>query len=593
MDRRLTAILAADVAGYSRLMGADEEGTLARLNEHRRVLIDPKIDDHHGRIVKTTGDGLLVEFASVVEAVRCAVEIQRGMAERNAAAPSDRRIEFRIGVNVGDIIIDGHDIFGDGVNVAARLEQICPAGSVLISGTVYDHLEGKLDCVFEYAGEQRLKNIVRTVRTYRLAPTGRRSPSVAVLPPTDKPAVAVLPFDNMSGDAAQVYFSDGITEDVITELSRFRELTVIARNSSFSFRGQSVDVREVGRTLGAGYVVEGSVRRAGNRVRVTAQLVDAATGAHLWAERYDRAVEDVFAIQEEIARGIVATVAQRISEETEAAARRRLPQNVRAYDLFLQGHRLTDVYTQEAQDEARAFFEQARQLDPTFARAYTGLAYIYLNRTIEGGVGVSREHDPNRIEARRLAEQALALDPNDPRVQSTAGYIYLTWREFDAAARHFDLARAMNPNDATIQLFWGWAQACLGKPEQGLPAAELAFRLNPRHPAWYNYYLSRILFLLHRYEEVATLLDQRTFRAPEKHPRDVAWRAAACAHLGRIEEARRCAEWFLEGVRQLWRGDRSAGARDYVNWLVDVSYLRRNEDAERLREGLRLAGLPA
>jgi adenylate cyclase len=593
MGRRLVAIMVADVVGYSRLVGADEAGTLVAIKELRHAVLEPLLGEHHGRLVKLMGDGLIAEFGSVVDAVACAVAIQKQVPARQSQVPPARRIVLRIGINLGDVVVEGDDLLGDGVNVAARLEQICPAGSVLISGTTYDHLEGKLDCRFEYAGEQRLKNIARPVRTYQLARVGGPFGSVAALPPTDKPAVAVLPFDNMSGDAEQVYFSDGITEDIITELSRFRELLVIARNSSFSFRGQSVDVREIGRTLGAGYVVEGSVRRAGNRVRITAQLVDAMTGAHLWAEKYDRALEDVFTIQEEIAQRIVATVAQRIFEESEIAARRRQPEDIRAYDLFLQGLRLSDTFTPEAQARVQALFEQALQIDPAFARAYTGLSYVYVNRTIDGGVGVPREKDETRVTALRWAEPALALDPNDPRVHSTLGYMCLTWRQFDRAEHHMDLARAMNPSDPMIQITWAWVQGCVGKPERGLPAAEIAFRLNPRHPNWYNYYLSRILFQLGRYGEVATLLEQRTIDAPARHPRDMAWRAAAYGHLGRIEEARRCAEMFVQSVRSYWRGDPAAGPSEYVNWLVDVAYLRRNEDAERLREGLRLAGLPA
>ncbi|WP_437376086.1 adenylate/guanylate cyclase domain-containing protein [Inquilinus limosus] len=593
VDRRLAALMAIDIVGYSRLMEADEAATLAAIKDLRHAGIDPLVAQHHGRIVKLMGDGAIIEFGSVVDAVACAVAIQKDSAARQAACPAERRIVFRIGVNLGDVVVEGDDLLGDGVNVAARLEQVCSPGSVLISGTVYDHLQGKLDCHFEYAGEQRLRNIARPIRTYRLALAGASAGSLTAPAPTERPAVAVLPFENMSGDSEQAYFSDGITEDIITELSRFRELLVIARNSSFSFRGRSVDVREVGRVLGAGYVVEGSVRRAGNRVRITAQLVDAGSGAHLWAERYDRALEDVFAIQDEIARQIVARVAQRVYEASEAAARRRPPEDIRAYDLFLQGLRLSDTFTPEAQAKVQALFEQALTIDPTFARAYTGLAFVYINRAIDGGVGVPREKDENRVTALRLAEQALALDPNDPRVHSTLGYMCLTWRQFDRAERHMDLARTMNPNDPMIQITWAWVQACLGKPERAMPAAEIAFRLNPCHPNWYNYYFSRILFLLGRYGEVATLLEQRTIDAPARHPRDMAWRAAAYGHLGRIEEARRCAEMFVHSVQRYWRGDPAAGPAEYVDWLVDISYLQRPEDMQRLREGLRLAGLPA
>jgi adenylate cyclase len=421
VERRLTAILAADVAGYSRLMGADEEGTLAQLRAHRRALIDPKIEEHHGRIVKTTGDGMLVEFGSIVGAVRCAVEVQRGMVARNADLPQEKRIEFRVGIHFGDIIIDGGDILGDGVNLAARLEGLAEPGGICVSARVQEDARGKLDIPFEDAGEQHLKNIARPVRAFRLAPEGTSHPAVPAPPVGEKPAIAVMPFENMSGDPEQVYFSDGITDDVITELSRFRELMVIARHSSFAFHSKSRDVREVGRALGAAYVLEGNVRRAGNRVRITAQLIDAASGAHLWAERYDRAIEDVFAVQEEIAQSIVATVAQRVLDEGEVAARRRPPEDIRAYDLFLKGLRLSDTFTPEAQAQVEALYEQARAIDPTFARAYTGLSYIHLNRSINVVAGVGPQPDEHRFSALRLAERALALDPNDPRVHCTLG----------------------------------------------------------------------------------------------------------------------------------------------------------------------------
>jgi len=592
-ERRLTTILAADVVGYSRLVEADEAGTLGSLRHLRLTVLEPLLLEHRGRVVKLMGDGLIAEFGSVVAAVACAAAVQTRLADSQASISLERRIVLRIGVNLGDVVVDGDDLLGDGVNIAARLEQACPPGSVLISGTVHDQMQGKLNAPFEAVGELRLKNITRPVRAYRMTADGASSVAAATIQFGDKPVVAVLPFENMSDEPGQVYFSDGITEDIITELSRFRHLVVIARNSSFSFRGKSVDVREIGRTLGASYVVEGSVRRAGNRIRITAQLIDATTGTHLWAERYDRALEDVFALQEEIAQNITATVAQRIVQDSEVAARRRQPDDIRAYDLFHQGNRLSDVFTPEAQAKAQALFEQVLRIDPGFARAHAGLAWICLNRAVDDGVGVPREQDANRIEALRQAEEALALDPNDPRVHSTLGYMCLTWRQFERAEHHMDLARVLNPNDPLIQIMWAWVQACLGRPEQAWPAAEIALRLNPCHPSWYNYYRSHILFQLGRDQEAASLLEQRTMDAPARHPRDMAWRAAAYAHLGRIDEARDCATTFATSVRGYWRGDPEAGSKEYVDWLVDISYLRREADTDRLREGLRRAGLPA
>ena len=562
MERRLAAIFAADVEAYSRLMGEDEAGTFETLTSHRAIL-DGFIAEHRGRIANTAGDSVLAEFPSAVDAVTCALRAQEALSSANDKLPEIRRLQFRIGVHVGDVMVKGGDLFGDGVNIAARLQALSRPGGICLSATAQEYVRKTLPVTFEDLGPQHVKNIDEPVRAFALKAThGQGAP--ARIPPgkeplrADRPAVAVLPFTNM-GDPEQVYFSDGITEDIITELARFRELLVIARNSSFSFRDKDVDVREVGRALNADYVVEGSVRRIGDRVRITAQLINAATGAHLWAERYDRSFEDVFAIQDEIARGVVATVARRIEEETEAVARRRPPQDMRAYDLFLQGHRLSDVFTDDGQARARAFFEQARDLDPTFARAYTGLAFNYLNRAADEGVGLPREKDPNRIEARRLAEQALMVDPTEPRVQSTAGYVFLTWREFDRAERHLDLAQSMNPNDATIQIFWAWAQACLGNPAKGLAAAELAQRLNPRYPHWYSYYQARMLFFLRRYEDVVAQLQYRMTGDPTLHRRDMLLLSAAFGLLGRAEPAQRCATWFVEGVGQVWRGDPNAG----------------------------------
>lgn len=595
-ERRLAAILAADVVGYARLVERDERDTLQRLKAHRKELVEPLIAQYQGRVVKLMGDGALCEFASAVDSVECAIAIQRRMADRERGVPDGERIRFRIGINLGDVVReeDG-DLYGDGVNVAVRLEGIAEPGGIVVSGTTYDHLQGQLDCDLTPLGELQLKNIRRPVRAYRVELGADTLIAGADAAPTlpDKPTVAVLPFDNLSGDPEQAYFSDGITEDVITELSRFRELLVIARNSSFAFRGKAADVREIGRALGAGYVVEGSLRRAGKRVRISAQLVDAATGAHLWAERWDRPLGDVFAVQDEIARGIVVTVAARVLDESEAVARRKPLQDVRAYDLFLQGYKLSDTFTPDAQAQARTLFERALALDPSMARACTGLAFNHLIRAQDKGFGWPPVNDPDREEALRLAKRALVLDAHDPRVHFCLGYICLTRHDFDRAERHLDLARSMNPNDAQFQIIWAWAQACLGEPERGLPAGELAMRLNPRYPRYYEHYLSRILFLARRHAKAAAILERHTVETPLQHPRDLAWLAAAYAHLGRTDGARRCGELFAEAVRVAWRGEPTAVLAARVDWLVDNSYLRRSEDVAHLREGLRLAGLPA
>lgn len=524
MERRLAAIFAADVEAYSRHMGEDEAGTFETLTSHRAIL-DGFIADHRGRIANTAGDSVLAEFPSAVDAVTCALRAQEALSSANEKLLESHRLHFRIGVHVGDVMVKGGDLFGDGVNIAARVQALAQPGGVCVSGTAQEYVRKTLPVSFQDLGPQIVKNIEEPIRVFLATSTigGLARPSLARTPEplrADRPTVAVLPFTNMGGDPEQLYFSDGITEDIITELARFRELLVIARNSTFTFRDKSLDVREVGKVLNADYVVEGSVRRAGDRVRITAQLINAATGAHLWAERFDRPFEDVFVVQDEIARGVVATIAQRIQEDTEVVMRRRPPQDMRAYDFFLQGHRLSGVFTEDAQEQARAFYEKARDLDPTFARAYTGLAYNHLGRaTILGyGVGLPREKDPDTVEARRLAEQALMVDPTEPRVQVTAGHLFLVWREFEQAEHHFDLARSMNPNDATIQISWAWAQACFGRPEQGLSAAELAFRLNPRQPHWYGGFLSRILFLLRRYEETVNRLEFRMRDNPHPAP---------------------------------------------------------------------------
>src|SRR5215212_6911416 len=554
--RRLAAILAADVVGFSSLMGQDEEATLARIKDLRREVIEPKVQDHHGRVFKTTGDGFLVEFQSPVEAVRCAVGVQKALAS-NASEESSQGLQLRIGINLGDIIVeeDG-DVYGDGVNVAARLEQLAEPGGIAISGKICDEVRDKLPYSFEDRGEQEVKNIARPVRVYALrgqkpVTSGRESRTPRS---SDKPSIAVLPFTNMSGDPDQVYFSDGISEDVITELSRFRELTVIARNSTFAFRGQSLDVREIGRVLGADYVVEGSVRRAGDRVRVTAQLVDAQSGSHLWAERYDRALEDVFAIQEEIAQSIVATVAQQVIDAGEVAARRRPPEDVRAYDLFLKALRLGGTsFAPEILAQVEALYEQALAIDPTFARAYSGLAFIHRDRSIDVIGGVRAQPDEHLLSALRLAERALALDRNDPRIHASLGTMCAYVRDFERAERHLDLARSMNPNDAVCQIFWAWIQGVRGKAERGMPAVEIAYRLNPRHPFWYDMFVARLHFQLGNYAEAAGLFERRTGDVPARYLRDLGWRVSTYSHLGRLDQAASCGEELIRTIASHWR----------------------------------------
>jgi adenylate cyclase len=382
--RRLAAILAADVAGYSRLMGADEEGTLERLKALRSELLDPKIAEHHGRIVKTTGDGVLVEFASVVDAARCAVEMQQAIAERHTGVAADNRIELRIGINLGDVIVEGDDLYGDGVNIAARIEALADAGGVFVSNTVHEHVRDRLPFVFEDLGEQQVKNIARPVRVYRVRDVAAaRTPLTAApaLPLPDKPSIAVLPFANMSGDPEQEYFADGMVEEIITALSRIRWLFVIARNSTFTYKGQAVEVKQVGRELGVRYVLEGSVRKGGNRVRITAQLIDATNGAHLWADRFDGSLEDVFELQDKVASSVAGVIEPtlRAAETRRTAAHPTA--DVTAYDLYLRALPIFYTLTKEGVLQALALLEQAIARDPNYGRRWPGPRCVIFGAT--------------------------------------------------------------------------------------------------------------------------------------------------------------------------------------------------------------------
>ncbi len=408
IKRRLAAILAADVAGYSRLMGADEEGTLAELKAHRRALVDPKITEHRGRIVKTTGDGMLVEFASVVDALRCAVEVQRGMAERNAEVPQNKRVEFRIGIHQGDIIIDGGDIFGDGVNVAARLEGLAEPGGICVSGRVQEDAQGKLEIAFENAGEQQLKNIARLVRIYRVRLSGAVEGQRPALPLPEKPSIAVLPFQNMSGDPEQDYFADGMVEEIITALSRIRWLFVIARNSSFTFKGRAVDVKQVGRELGVRYVLEGSVRKAASRMRITGQLIDASTGTHLWADRFEGALEDIFDLQDQMTASVVGAIAPKLEQAEIERAKLKPTANLDAYDYYLRGKANVHRGTKKTISEALRLFYRAIELDPNFAPAHGMAAWCYVLRKNYGWM-TARAQETEELE--RLANKAAALGP--------------------------------------------------------------------------------------------------------------------------------------------------------------------------------------
>jgi adenylate cyclase len=541
VERRLAAILAADIVGYSRLMGADEEGTLARLKAHRREQIDPKINEHRGRIVKTTGDGILLEFPSVIEAVSCAVAVQRGLAERNAGTPEEKPITFRVGVNLGDIIVEDGDIHGDGVNIAARLEGIAEPGGICLSEDAFRQVRGKIDVEFEDIGEQSLKNIARPLRVYRMRPQPGEARAPA-LPLPDKPSIGVLPFANMSGDPEQEYFVDGMVEEIITALSRNRWLFVIARNSTFTYKGRSVDVKQVGRELGVRYVLEGSVRKAGNRVRITTQLIEAETGVHVWAERYDRPLDDIFAVQDEIALSAVGAIEPSLRDAEIERVKRKRPENLGAYDLVLRA--LPHVYA-AMPEEARIavpLLERALAFEPDY-----GLAHGYLSLCQEimfarGG------HDPEVAAAAvRHAHAAIAHGRDDATALALGAFtIALVEHDRPAAIEAFETALALSPSCSIACIFGAVAMGWAGEAERALKWGERALRLSPFDRVNYSAYQALALgyFMKRRYEEAANAAR----RAAQANPAFSIMHmllAASLAAQGRIAEANAAAARVL------------------------------------------------
>ncbi len=479
--RRLAAILAADVAGYSRLIGADEGGTLQGFRAIRAELIDLKIVEHHGRLVKTTGDGFLVEFSSVVDALRCATEVQGRMAERNATVPADTRIEFRIGINVGDVVVEDGDIFGDGVNVAARLEGLAEPGGICVSALVQRDAAGKLDLAFEDLGEQTLKNIARPLQVYRVRVVGgAKYPSQPSLALPDKPSVAVLPFTNMSSDPEQEFFADGIAEDIITALSRYPSLFVIARNSCFTYKGRAVDVKEVGRELGVRYVLEGSLRKSSNRIRVTAQLAEAETGNHLWAERYDRDLADIFAVQDEITGAVTIAIAPAIAQAERHRAMRKPPANLDAWAAYQRGLWHLSHVSPDENVLSEKFFRQAIALDPNFSGGHIGLSY-----TMTDAGSTFRLLDLG--EALRASEvcarRAVALDPMDPEARAALSGVFAHHGEVAAAQAEAEQALALSPNLASAHGALSATLIYSGRAREGLAAHSTCARLESAGPA--------------------------------------------------------------------------------------------------------------
>jgi len=539
--RRLAAILAADVAGYSRLMGADEEGTLERLKALRGELLDPKIAEHRGRIVKTTGDGLLVEFASVVDAVRCAVAVQRAMPERNTGVGTDSRIELRIGINLGDVIVEGDDLYGDGVNIAARIEALADAGGVFVSNSVHEHVRDRLPFVFEDLGEQQVKNIARPVRVYRVREAASKSAPAPALPLPDKPSIAVLPFANISGDPEQEYFADGMVEEIIIALSRIRWLFVIARNSSFTSKGRAVDVKQVARELGVRYVLEGSVRKGGNRVRITGQLIDTSMGAHIWAERFDGKLDDIFELQDEVASSVAGAIEPKLRQSEFERANRKPTESLDAYDLYLQALALRDIHTDESVRKAIALLKRALTIDPNYVPAKAAIGWSWVHQASHGRTAIS---EAEVDEAVALARQALEAAKDDPDALWMAAFtlLYLAG-ERAIAVTAIDRSLALNPNSAHAWMARGYVS--LPQSEAAIEAFERAMRLNPLDRLERGFINGiAIAHLFARRYEQALEWSVRALSDEPGYPAALRTKAVACAHLDRIEEAR-------ETVRQL------------------------------------------
>jgi TolB-like protein/class 3 adenylate cyclase/Tfp pilus assembly protein PilF len=588
VERRLAAILAADVVGYSRLMGLDEEGTLARLKAVKKALVDPTIASHRGRIVKTTGDGMLVEFVSAVDAVRGAVEVQRAMADQNTSVRRERWIEFRIGIHVGDIIIDDNDIFGDGVNIAARLEGIADPGGVCISDDAQRQVRGKVDIAFEDMGPLNLKNIAEPMRGWRLGIDARASAAPSINPvvaaiqalaPPDKPSIAVLPFQNMSGDPEQEYFADGMVEEITTALSRFKALFVIARNSSFTYKGKAVDLKQVGRELGVRYVLEGSVRKAVNRIRITAQLIDTSTGAHLWADRFDGAIEDIFELQDQVATSVVGAIAPTLERAEIGRAVLKPTDSLDAYDHYMRGIASGYQWTNESTSEALCHYYKAIELDPKFALAHALATTSYATRKLSGWVtDAAREI----AETKRLAERAAQLGQDDAQVLSWSGAaLTFVVGEIDAGVALIERALRLNPNLMDAWLSSGLSRLVSGDWNLAVEHFAHAIRLSPFDPLSFlmQQGIATGHFYTGRYDEAAAWSAKSIGENPNYSS---AWRvtAASNAFLGRQEQAQKA----MVRLRQLEPALRIA--------TIKQLFPLRPSDLASMEEGLRKAGLP-
>jgi adenylate cyclase len=584
VNRKLAAILAADVVGYSRLMGADEAGTLTALKHHRQAVFDPAVAAHNGRIVKLIGDGTIVEFGSVVDAVNCALSVQRSGDLTPDETPPQPKIVLRIGINLGDVIIEGDDIYGDGVNIAARLEPLAEPGGICVSSIVNESIGNRIDAHFQDGGDISVKNIDRPIRVWKWQPTG--TSISAAKPDAAKPAttngaaasIAILPFTNMSGDPEQEYFSDGITEDIITDLSKIAGLTVIARNSSFTYKGRSVDVRVVGRELGVRSVLEGSIRRAGNRVRITAQLIDATSGGHLWADRYDRDLTDIFEVQDDVTQRIVGALKVTLSPTEKAQLSDTGTSNIEAYDCSLRGRELLlgNPKNRGTFEQAKASFLKAIELDPNYAQAHAGLGFAYMfdyqNRW-------SDDPDGSLPLAKQYAERAIEKNPKDPLARAVAAVAATFNGDLDRARSEIGIALSLNPNLAMAYNIAGSIRMYAGQPLEAIPMIERAMRLDPAANTQYLHFLGMANLLAGKYETAVALFKQRIVLVPGTDFSRSAL-ASALGHLGEVDEARR-----------VWRELKEINPKYSFSEHLSRLPFKREEDARRLADGLKKAGL--
>jgi adenylate cyclase len=577
--RKLAAILSADVVGYSSLMDDNEEDTIRTLKNYCSA-IKTLIGHNRGRLVDIVGDNLLAEFISAVDAVNCGTEIQQELAQRNMELPDNRKMKFRIGINVGDVVEENGRIYGDGVNIAARLEGLADAGGICISGRVYDQIENKLDLAYAYLGEQKVKNITRPIRVYavRMAPGVTESKMGKMHEPPAKPSIAVLPFLNMSGDIDQEYFSDGVTEDIITALSKFRWFFVIARNSSFTYKGKTIEVKRVAEDLGVRYVLEGSVRKAGEKVRITAQLIDALTGYHVWAERYDRDLEDIFAVQDEITHSIVRSVGPEFISAEMKRAQRKDVRNLDVWDYIMRASSLHGRYTKKDAAEAQRLLGKAIELEPMSSEAFCLLAFTHL---MQVQFGWSKPASKSIKEAEKAAQSAVAIDDRDAWAHTALGLVDLISKRYDDAVSRLEKAINLNPNLANAYGALGQALALAGEYEAAVTHINKAIRLSPHDPFvvyWFGH-LGVAAFADKRYED-ACYWGRKTIQHNPMFPGGHRLVAASCGHLGSAQEA---ANEFKE-LLLLMPGMTADDVRKQVPF-------KRSSDMERYIEGLRKAGL--